>query len=129
MSYRRSSGLPSPLDSAEFSSPSLQPFASIYQHDQTDSDGKKFVREFMENVLLQLTQEKWDSVVKETTFETDEPHSSLTQSAAEVREDRLTVFNIIIQQLDEIMRDAGEDKHFAVEISSGNKHSTLGRRG
>lgn len=77
------------------------------------------MREFMENVLLQLTQEKWDTVVKENhSFDTNEPHSS-TQSAAaaEIREDRLTIYNIIIQQLDDIMRDPGEDKHFAVEIS------------
>lgn len=119
MSYREPSGSSPLLSSAEFSVASLRPFSSAFlpNTSATDfpfTDDDEFVREWMENVLLKLTAEKWEEV---NTTEENTAHSTAAANTGE-RTERLTVYNIIIAQLDAILRHPAVEQHFSVEFSS-----------
>jgi hypothetical protein len=139
MAYRHSSGAPSNPTSAEFTAPSLHPFSCGYR---CDAD-VEFVQEFLEAVLLTLMKEKWEYTEERHTVDltaqandpaaqaasTSSSSTAAGQSAAAspaaadgsavpMRTGRLSVENVIITQLDAILRHPSVDKHFAVEIKS-----------
>lgn len=128
MSYQHPSGRPSSLTSPEFSAPSLAPFFCAYRGDSSEATPDvrlelTFAREFMETVLLRLNGEKWERVPAESVdLTTDEGSSSQAVASAANQPqpawlEKLTVYNLIIAQLDAIMRHPDKDKHFPVEIS------------
>lgn len=141
MAYRHPAGLPSTLTSGEFSAPSLRPFACAYR---CDSD-VEFVQEFLEEVLLRLMRERWEYTEDRHTVDLTtnaqptaegqqaasagaaaiagastiaSPASASSVDAVAMRTGRLSIENVIIVQLDAILRHPAEDKHFAVEIKS-----------